>query len=456
MRPPLYPFCLAALLCMPAFADTVTIDVPREIQQADELCWAAVSTMAVNSFGITIKEKVGDPAVPLSQRAIVALRDANSPTAAQLAQNRAAFDQAFEACASMSNCASSGEPWLYRLKQSDVPAGKMLALGAFGRDIGERHTPIIIQWKYPAEAHPQADNPDARHVLIVTGYDPDGHPPEKTAANGDLLVLRVWDPWPTLERAGQQAQPPQREKWITYQQYIDPGNDDGVTAQHEGDIYKLRRTGTAAPKRYPPLADVPAQNISQPIEVEFARGIESIHGTVDATLQAINSRQGMRQRPALVAAPPFPVVGLSQRALLQARTRPDALLVNRTQAYVVPVLSRGQVVDSFIVTNTNGVWLERGYSNNRIAQLLVDLRERFKGQGRPEASFYLAAIPSRGAFFIGHGFGAQSELASLANDGRGDLSHGNEVLKSVIERMDRGFTGGTNTRHRPPAGTPQN
>jgi hypothetical protein len=454
MRQHLIPLCLAAGLCAPVHAGGATIEVPRQIQQADELCWAAVSTMAVNSFGITINEKSGDAPVPLSQRAIVALRDAPISTATQLAQNRAAFDQGFAACEDITACASSGEPWLYRLKQSGVPAGKMLKLGAFARDIGERQRPVIIQWSYPADANGQPDHPDSSHVLIVTGFDPDGHPPERTAPNGDLLVLRVWDPWPTVERAAQQAQPPQREKWITYQQYINPGNDDGVIAEHAGDIYKLRRTGAAAPTGYPQLADVPAQNISQPIEVDFARGIEAIHGTVDATLQAIRTRAG-RQGLAITAAPPFPVVGLSQSALLQARARPDVLLVNRTQAYVVPVLSRGQVVDSFIVTNSNGAWLERGYSNNRIAQLLVDLRERFKGQGRPETSFYLAAIPSRGAFFIGHGFGGQSELASLANDGRGELGHGDEVLKSVIDRMNRGPGGGTNTGHRPHPATSQ-
>jgi hypothetical protein len=440
---------LAALLCAPASADVSTIEVPREIQQADEVCWAAVSTMAVNSFGLKIKVKVNDnpdyEIQPLTQQAIIALQQTGVMTAKQLKDNRKAFDDAWDACDPVTDCASVGKPWLYRLASSSIAAGKMLSQDVFAKDIGERKTPIIIQWNYPSDSQAQPDNPQGSHVLIVTGYNP-----------GDSVkTLRVWDPWPTVERAAQRDQPPEREKWISYQQYANPDNDLGAIAEHEGDLFKLRLAGSPAPPGYPKAIDALPQNISAPISIDFDHGIVAVDGIVATAMhdRVVLDREGHRLPGPFTAKSPIPIIALAQSALLRTRERPQELLINRTAAFLVPVYQQGRLVDSFIVRNANGGWSERGYSNDRIAHLLVDLRERMTSAARSAAGFYLVSIPERGSFFIGHGFGSQSVLVSLANDGSGRPEPGEQALKAVLDRIDRNRTGGGGANHRRPPPT---
>jgi len=444
---------VAALLCAPVNADVSTIEVPREIQQADEVCWAAVSTMAVNSFGIRIKVKVNDnpdyQIQALTQQGTIALQQTGVMTAKQLKDNRKAFDDAWDRCDPVTDCAALGKPWLYRLASSSVAAGKMLSQDVFAKDIGERKTPIIIQWNYPSDSQAQPDNPQGSHVLIVTGYNP-----------GDTVkTLRVWDPWPTVARAARRDQPPEREKWISYLQYSNPDNDLGATAEHQGDLFKLRLAGSPAPPGYPNAIDAPPQNISAPISIDFDHGIVAVDGIVATAMhdRVVLDREGHRLPGPFTAKTPFPIIALTQSALLRARERPQELLINRTAAFLVPVYQQGQLVDSFIVRNANGGWSERGYSNDRIAHLLVDLRERMTSAARSAAGFYLVSIPERGSFFIGHGFGSQSVLVSLANDGSGKPEPGEQALKAVIDRVDRNSTGGGGAiHHRPPPTGPAN
>ena len=447
-------FWLAALLCAPVSADVSTIEVPREIQQAEEVCWAAVSTMAVNSFGIKIKVKVNDnpdyETRALTQQGIIALQETGVMTAKQLKNNRKAFDDAWDACDPVTDCATRGSPWLYRLASSSVAAGKMLSQDVFAKDIGERKTPIIIQWNYPSDSQGQPGNPQgSSHVLIVTGYNP-----------GDTVrTLRVWDPWPTVELAAQRDQPPEREKWISYQQYSNPDNDLGAVAEHQGDLFKLRLAGSPAPPGYPNAIDAPPQNISSPISIDFDHGIVAVHEIVDTAIhdRVVLDRAGHRLPGPFTAKSPFPIIALGQSALLRTRERPQELLINRTAAFLVPVYQQEQLVDSFIVRNANGGWSERGYSNDRIAHLLVELRERMTSAVRPADGFYLVSIPERGSFFIGHGFGSQSVLVSLANDGSGKPEPGERALKAVIDRIDRNGTGGGGAYHRhPPPTGPSN
>jgi hypothetical protein len=72
---------------------------------------------------------------------------------------------------------------------------------------------------------------------------------------------------------------------------------------------------------------------------------------------------------------------------------------------------------------------------------------------RSAAGFYLVSIPERGSFFIGHGFGSQSVLVSLANDGSGRPEPGEQALKAVLDRIDRNRTGGGGANHRRPPPT---
>jgi hypothetical protein len=433
-------FWLAALLCVsPALADVSTIEVKREVQLTDSLCWAAVSTMAVRAFETS-------NSAPVTQLDIVVYRQAGIKTRQDLIDRDEDLVAARDDCDPLAQCDGVDNPWLFDLNSTKVAAGKVLTERHFRRDIKVRKRPIIIQWDYSDADGLADDTPQARHVLIVTGYN-DADPEH---------MLRVWDPWPTVERADEATEPVGREKWISYDTYVDPGSDHGLKAVHGFDEYKLRRVGQAAPAGYPALANPPQRQVSgPPINLSFRRSLVGARDAIGAHMRdmKVYARDGSRMAGPFTAADAFPIVVLTTGQILRARDRPQALLAEGTETLLVPVLASGQVVDSFLMQNENGNWFAGGYSNNRIAQVMVELRERFTNNARQPSEFYMVSVPEEGAFFVAHGFNLGAQLVSVNNDGTGGLLPAEEALGRVLLRIDTQRTRRGATHIPPPTPT---
>jgi len=234
---------IACLLPVTASAAKHVLELKREQQQGDSLCWAAVSTMAVRS----LPRDLLDPEITQPRTVVYALSEVHTRTE-KLFTRRENFKNAETRCRNIRDCDQIFEPWLYRVDSTRLTPGMVLPESAIAHEIVVRKRPVIIQWDYSAVVPaPGEILPAIRHALIITGYDDTNH------------LVRIYDPWPPT-RLGD-PDPAQRERWLPYAAYVDPGSVLGrpIKALHEFDIYKLRRVGRAEPSGVPapvPLADV--------------------------------------------------------------------------------------------------------------------------------------------------------------------------------------------------------
>lgn len=227
----------------------LVLDIEREIQINDQSCWAAVSVMALRAFKKSGVEQ-------LTQRDLIFYREANIafPRDLEDEAKAAALRTARTDCGdNLGLCRGLGRPWLYSLHSQAVPAGKALAPGHFRKEIKDRKRPVIIGWDYGNTDHSSGNNPQGEHYLIVIGYDgTDRNDPK----------LRVWNPWPTAEREAEilaaGGGPVVREFWMPYSVYVDPDRGDGLRANHEGDLYKLRTRRLTLSLGYPALVPLAA------------------------------------------------------------------------------------------------------------------------------------------------------------------------------------------------------
>lgn len=243
---------LMALCLLPvaAWGGKHVLDLEREQQQGDSLCWAAVSTMAVRS----LPRDLFDPQITQQLTVVYALSEVHTRTE-KLFTRRENFRNAEARCRDIRDCDQMFEPWLYRVDSNRPAPGMVLPESAIAYEIVKRKRPIIIQWDYSAVTPaPGEAIPTMRHALIITGYDDENH------------LVRIYDPWPPT-RLGD-PDPAKRERWLPYAAYVDPQSVLGrpIKALHQFDTYKLRRVGHAEPKAVPapvPLAEVRRQ-ISDP------------------------------------------------------------------------------------------------------------------------------------------------------------------------------------------------
>jgi hypothetical protein len=122
----------------------------------------------------------------------------------------------------------------------------VLPEAAIAHEIVVRKRPVIIKWDYThVTAADRRSLPLLEHSLIITGYDDVNH------------EVRIYNPWPP---AGQpEARPQDRERWLPYSVYVDPGvltdpatgRPLGIVAVHKDDIYLMRRIGQAKPQGVP-------------------------------------------------------------------------------------------------------------------------------------------------------------------------------------------------------------
>jgi hypothetical protein len=232
------PYCGAARM-------SVLDNIGREVQEEDLLCWAAVSTMAVRAFPEDAAFK--HP----TQREIVIYQRAGINSVAKLGSalgnpnsalgKKLTSAQGTCSVLGMCNAPNVDGLHLYDLASKKVGAGKVLLPEHFEIEIDDRGCPVPIRWTYEGRKLTHGRLRTGEHALIVTGYRWETH------------ELRVWDPWPSL--LNPDPSPGPHEKWIPYDTYVDPQNDEGLDALalHEFDQYKLRRRGRniSGPDRLP-------------------------------------------------------------------------------------------------------------------------------------------------------------------------------------------------------------
>lgn len=444
--------CLLALLgVLPVHAAVHTLPLAREVQQGELLCWAAVSAMASRAF-----ESNGFR--PATQKEVVWYEAAGVTDAVPLVAPPypAAIGPAVTMCTNNPGtgiCNANKSPWLPGLTTTTVATlqlpgqKKMLSEGHFLFDIKTRKTPVIIRWYYQGNA---ARGPDGSllprreggHVLLVTGIDT------------GTKELRVWDPWPH-RKPGQSAAgerlPPghKREKWISFGRYKNPVKDNGwlVSAMHGFDEFSLRKsTEPFTPGNYPALITqaVPARQAldcdDRTRSFDFRGGPPDVQKAAGEFMRklVIRDEEG-RPRKARLDPPgePIPIVAFGSEDLLRARSNPEALLESRTTAVIVPVTENGELVDSFLMLREGERWKEGGYSNNEIARLLLEVRNRAENRERTTRGFYLVSIPEEGSFFATHGFGRDAEMIPLADDAQGRFVPARQWLEPVIRQAER-------------------
>lgn len=417
--------CAVACLCPMTVrgAGPSVLDLQREQQMGVNLCWAAVSTMAVRAF----PNERPDPPITQQLTVVYGLSQVHNRFQKWVSR-RINFGNFEERCSSLFRCDQAFQPWLYRIDSDQVGEGMVLPEAAIAHEIVQGRRPVIIRWNFSAVG--REDLPQTEHALIITGYDAENH------------QVRIFDPWPPVNADGQPSS--LSEQWHPYEVYVDPrvGMGMPITAIHKHDIYKMRRIGKPVPAGVP--APVPLAN-ARPVSlnpVSFAAALEGAKPVIDEAMRGrvVRRSDGRPQAGKFTAAPAIPIVAISTAGLVDAREQPADLLTQRTSSLVVPITRVGEddVVDSFLVYNDAGTWRAGGYSNTAIASLAVDARRQHTSAGREGRGFYLVSIPEQSAFLVGYGQGAGARLVSLGGKPGPGLIRGSLALNSVLEAMERG------------------
>ena len=443
-------YCLLMLLCaLPVHGEEFLVPVTGEVQQDTLLCWAAVSSMATRAFQVTTTFR------PATQKEVLYAKLANNRNAIPPGPNLPADIEAKKTQCELpgANCnTDSLTSWLNGLASVKVvdlapQTAKRLSEGHFRIDIKERRKPIVIRWFYNSPLPQRIPGTNeilparlGSHYLLVTGYD------------NVNKAIRVWDPWPHrkpgVSASGERLpRGHKRHKWLTLARYANPTNDNGwkVSAQHQFDEFALRPQGEPLPA-YPALvAQTPVKTTAlncddRPRYFDFTNGPPDLRRlAADHMRKLVVRDENEKPRKASLDPPgePIPIVAFGSDDLWSARAKPQDLLAPRTKAVIVPVTENGELVDSFLMLYEGGKWTEGGYSNNEIARLLLEVRNRPENRERTARGFYLVSIPEEGSFFATHGFEDRAEMIPLADDARGEFVPARQWLTPVIRQVER-------------------
>lgn len=389
------------------------LPIAKHAQKASKLCWAAVGEMAVNA--------VAHPNPPMTQERQAAYAVAGV-TALPIPPDKVAdFDAAVPFCkANLPFCDERGDPMLEGVKQELPVSVQALPQSKFISEIGEAGSPVIFAWQYP-DNHDVPNVPMRGHYFIVTGYD--------TAKPSEFL--KVWDPWPV--NVGDETP-------MSHSQYKNPVLDMGLTATLLRSMRGLRKEGETSTAPNPPTSltiDGGAAS-SQPIQGEAAesaaeRAARSIRPKLRevAFSTAANRSLPKRQRgeilrersarradsAALTAGEPFPILALHINAIVANQGTPERLLRTRTTSALYPVMLGDEVVDSFLMANVGGRWVQTGYSNTAITRQLVRWRQQNMAEsGRKEKDFFVISVPQYSAFFTSFNPGPDAMAIAATTD----------------------------------------
>jgi hypothetical protein len=412
---------------IPVHAEVITLDtLGVEAQQRSMWCWAAVSVMGIKSF-----QEQGD-FHHLSQVQVVARREVGVVNSSQVNTDaiRDAIAAAEATCGDTDQCDVGEAPLLFDLDSNFPAAGFALSMKALSMDIKDRGHPVIIRWSYSTTS---GNKPLGTHALIITGYDDNDD--FNTSVNSSALKVRIFDPLPVGS-----SDLSKHEKWMPYQNYLKPFNHEGVRARpiHGRDQYRMRLLANDTPPdadKYPKVAvDSTAVPATQPGGFEPPQVLEPAIKQY-MSHQVFLKRDGHPRKAVLVAGKAIPVVAFGAEDLVRSANHPESLLMQRTAAYVVPVLEGREVVDSFLLLkDANGRWAEGGYSNNEIASLASKIRQQHACAAPDAAEYYIVSIPEVAAYFVAHGFQQQAKLVSLDYDARGGFVPASKALVPAVRR----------------------
>jgi len=381
------------------------LDLKPEVQEANNLCWAAVSTMALRAFPQQGKFR------HLTQRKTVIYREAEIRTLSDLANarleddpNHGRFKGASKACRKTGSCnLTSPDLHLFDVKTAKCTADKALSLEHFRIELEDRKRPVAIRWSYEGKLETNGRLRTGDHALLVTGYNP------------ECSQLRIFDPWPAA--SDPDPEPAPHEKWISYESYLNPKNDHGqdAVAVHEFDEFRMQRVDDNQQIVYPAFADIPPRLVRQGNCVPFDRKIPELQ---DAIRKFMRSHVVRNSSGAVIHGPydtgrPVPIVPHTRAALLRDAHDPSALFKKTTSTVAVPLLRRGKLIDSIMMLHDKNGWHPGGYCSNKVTSLLLKAREQHAGKSRKERDFYLVSIPEISTFYVAHGFHDKADVAAL-------------------------------------------
>jgi len=418
------------LICaLPVHADIhVLNNLDATPQEHSFWCWAAVSSVAISAF-----DEV-DGLVHLPQVDVVARRRARVSTLVQErlpGKAQAIVDEKKKCTDTPDLCDKGDEPLLFDIDSDPPPSGKALSMDAFRMEI-DRNRPVIIRWMYSSLGAPGADAIFGTHALIVTGYD------------SNKNKLQIFDPLPLSKTRGAR-----HTFWIPISQYQNPFVQQGrqVCPMHRSDQFRMRRT--SGRESAPAMGSYPMVDATTPCPPGPPPGGFTPQKELEGIINTYVNKQwkegefldqnGEAWKGIVMPGKAFAVVAPGAANLLDPRGRsPESLLVRHANAYVVPLLHGGDVVDSFQLLPENGTWKPGGYSNAEIANLLLRLStsdQKELTDGNDE--FYLVSIPELAAFYIAHGFKDAARLKSLDYGGKGSYLPANQVLGKLVQRVRR-------------------
>src|SRR5262245_56291064 len=146
------------------------LDLKPEVQEASNLCWAAVSTMAVRAF--PQQGKFRHP----TQRKTVIYQKARIRTLDDLINarrkndpNHLIYTRAKDTCGGFGTCnLSKINLHFFDVESTKVTAGNALTLEHFRIELEDRKRPVAIRWTYLGEVATNGRLRTGDHALLVT------------------------------------------------------------------------------------------------------------------------------------------------------------------------------------------------------------------------------------------------------------------------------------------------
>lgn len=382
--------CVIASLCPTALraAGPTVLNLQPERQQGVNLCWAAVSTMAVRAF----PNESPDPEITQPLTVVYGLSQVHNRVQKWVTR-RVNYRNFEKRCRDLAQCDRAFQPWLYRIDSEEVGEGLVLPEAAIAHEIAAGR-PVILRWDYSGIDPARADLPKGEHALIITGYDADHH------------QVRIFDPWPAADAT---APASSGEQWFAYDVYVDPRVGMGlpIRAIHAHDIYKMRRIGKAAPQGVPAPVHLASARPVSLTPVSFAAALDAARPVIEQVMRArvVLASDGTALPGEFAAGAAIPIVAV---------TADGPADIGRTAALLVPIMRRGrhEVIDSFQVYNDAGTWIAGGYSNTAIVSQAVAARRERAGDAAAHG-YYLVSNPARAEFYLGFGQGRDARMVSL-------------------------------------------
>jgi len=419
------------------------LNINGEPQAGNQLCWAAVSTMAVRAF-----QNAANPGfIAPSQMELIARKRARIRTLAQLKETatprndrerklRERLETARHDAQSLDLVnVSSEELWLFDLKSSRLPEGKVLSEEQFRFEMEKRQLPVAISWRYQGKKPTNGRIRTGDHVVLVTGYDPENR------------KLRIYDPWPAPAPLFQPDPiPAPHEQWITYDTYLNPESGGGMdaVALHELDEFKLRRVGSDALKpgqKYPAYGTIPPRLLPRANHVQLGGDLPGLQEQIDKTMRThvVRDSSGAVIHGPYGTGMPIPIVPIEASRLVAAGRDVDALFKSDTAAVLVPVLDKnGSMIDSIQMLHEPRPvgWRPGGYTNKIITSLARQARKLHTDRQLDKRGFYLLSMPELCTFYVAHGFHDACSVTSLNSDGDlKNLCGAREPFTQLIKRV---------------------